>query len=173
MKTLLLSVSLFIGTFAGLQAKTTKFPEKDPAFSVTFPDDWTVAVDSEANLKCKAADGSGVWFIIQKLDAKTEEETKVFLQQIVKTVDLGDAKTAKVSEIKETTTAKGVKLFAITSTNTTSGVEMVYSDTAFAPKKGIYFGLLNIDTAADAKAHEKQITEILNSITPISGDGAE
>jgi hypothetical protein len=173
MKTLLLSVSLFIGTFAGLQAKTTKFPQQDPAFSVTFPDDWTVTVDSEANLNFKAGDGSRIAFLIQKLDAKTEEEMKAFLLQIVKTLDLGDAKTAKVSEIKETTTPKGVKLFAISSANTTSGVEMIYSETAFVPRKGMYFGLLNIETAAEAKGHEQQITEIINSITPISDDGAK
>jgi hypothetical protein len=91
----------------------------------------------------------------------------------VKSLDLGDAKTAKVSEIKEATTPKGVKLFAITSTNTTSGVEMIYSDTEITPSKGMYFGLLNIETATKAKAHEKQITEIVNSITPISGDSAK
>ena len=173
MKTLLVSVCLFIGIVSGLQAKTAKFPEKDPAFSVTFPDDWTVKVDREGNLSCKMGDGSSLSFIIQKLDAKTEEEMKAFLQDIVKSLNLGDAKTAKVSEIKETTTPKGMKLFAITSTNTTLGVEMVYSDTAFAPRIGTYFGLLNIDRGAEAKAHEKQITEILNSITPISGEGAE
>jgi hypothetical protein len=149
------------------------FPEKNPAFTVTYPDDWTVKVDSEANLNFTTGAGSRLSFIIQKLDAKTEEEVKVFLQQIVKTLDLGDAKTAKVSEIKETTTPKGVKLLAITSTNTAIGVEMIYSDTAFAPKKGIYFGLLNIDAAVDAKAHEKQITEVLNSITPISSEDAD
>ena len=130
-------------------------------------------VDFEGNLNCKAGDGSSLSFIIQKLDAKTEEEMKAFLQHIVKSLDLGDAKTAKVSEIKETTTPKGMKLFAITSTNTTSGVEMICSDTAFAPRKGGYFGLLNVETAAEGRAHEKQITDILNSITPVSGEGAE
>jgi hypothetical protein len=173
MKTLLVSVCLFIAIFSGLQAKTTKFPEKDPAFSVTFPDDWTVTLSREGNLNCKAGEGSGIDFLIQKLDAQTDDEVKVFLPQIVKTLDLGDAKTAKVSEIKETTTPKGVKLFAISSANTASGVEMIYLETAFVPRKGMYFGLLNMETAAEAKAHEQQITEIINSITPVSDDGAK
>jgi hypothetical protein len=78
MKTLLLSICLFIGTYSGLEAKTVRFPEKDPAFSVTVPDDWTVTVSSEGNLDCKAGDGSGLAFLIQKLEAKTEEEMKAF-----------------------------------------------------------------------------------------------
>jgi hypothetical protein len=173
MKTLLLSVSLFVGILSSSEAGTATFPEKDPAFTVTYPDDWTVKVDSEGNLNFKAGARSGPSFLIQKLDAKTEEEVTVFLQRIVKSLDLGDAKTAKVSEIKETTTPKGVKLRAITSANTAMGVEMIYSDTAFAPKKGVYFGLLNVGFAADLKAQEKEITEVLNSITPVSGEDAE
>ena len=173
MKTLLLSISWLIWTCSDLQAKTATFPEKDPAFSVDVPDNWTVKVDREGNLSCEAGDGSRFSVIIQKLDAKTEEEMKAFLQRIVRSLDMGDAKTAKVSEIKETTTPKGIKLFAITSTNTAVGVEMIYSDTAFAPRKGMYFGLLNAELAEKAKAHEKQTTEILNSITPISGEGEE
>jgi hypothetical protein len=73
MKTLLLSVSLLIATYPGLGAKTVKFPEKDPAFSITLPDDWIVKTDRDGNLDCKAGDGSRLSFLIQRLDAKTEE----------------------------------------------------------------------------------------------------
>jgi hypothetical protein len=98
---------------------------------------------------------------------------KAYLQSIVKTMDLGDPKTSKVSEIKETTTPNDVKLFGINCTGPAIGVEMFYSATAFSPKKGTYFAILDTETAAEAKAHEKVMSEILNSIKPISGANAE
>lgn len=168
MKTLLLSVSLFIASSLGLSAKTVKFPEKDPAFSVTLPNDWTAEVNKDGNLEGKAGGGSQVGFLLQKLDGKAEEEAKTYLKGIINTIMLGDAKDARISEIKETTTPSGVKLFAITCTGPAAGIEMFYSATAFSPKKETWFAVVTLETAADAKSAEKVMSEILNSLTPAS-----
>jgi hypothetical protein len=98
---------------------------------------------------------------------------KAYLQRIVRTLDLGDPKDSKVGEINETTMATDVKLFGINATNTTIGVDMIYSAAAFAPKKGAYFALLGVETVAGHKAHENMMGEILNSITPIAGGNAD
>lgn len=172
MKTLLLTLSLFIATALGLSAKTVKFPDKDPAFSVTVPDDWTDKVNKDGNLELKAGDGSSAGFFIQKIDARTEEEAKTYLKEIIKTINLGDAKDAKVSESKETTTPTGMKMFEITCTGPAAGIEMFYLAVGFSPKKESWFALLDIETAADAKTYEKKMGEILNSITPTSGGNA-
>ena len=57
MKTLLILVSLLIATSLSLSAKTLKFPEKDPAFSITLPDGWTAVPDKDGNLDCQSGDG--------------------------------------------------------------------------------------------------------------------
>ena len=50
MKTLILSASLLIATSLSLSAKTIKYPEKNPAFNITLPDDWTAG-------DCRGAQG--------------------------------------------------------------------------------------------------------------------
>ena len=168
MKTLLLPVSLFIATSLSLSAKTVKFPEKDPAFSVTVPNDWTDTVNKDGDLECKAGGGSSVGFFIQKIDGKTAEEAKTYLNATIKAIYHGDFKEAKLGESKETTTPTGVKMFGITATGPAEGIEMFYMAVAFSPKKETWFVLLDIEPAADAKAR-KVTGEILNSITPASG----
>ena len=71
MKTLILLASLLIATSLSLSARTIKYPEKNPAFSITLPDDWTVKPNSDGSLKREAGDGSKYNFLIQALDAKT------------------------------------------------------------------------------------------------------
>jgi hypothetical protein len=167
MKTLLLPVSLFIATSLSLSAKTVKFPEKDPAFSITVPNDWTDKVDKDGDLECEAGDGSSAGFLIQKMDAKTEEEAKTYLNVMIKAAYHGDAKDAKVSESKERTTPTGVKMFGIIYTGPAEGIEMSYMAVAFSPKRETWFALLDIEPAAAAKTHERTGV-ILNSITPTS-----
>jgi hypothetical protein len=50
MKTPLILASLLIATSLSLSAKTFKFPEKDPAFSITLPDGWTAVPDKDGTL---------------------------------------------------------------------------------------------------------------------------
>jgi len=166
MKALLFSVSLFVATFAGLEAKTVKHPEKDPAFTITFPDDWSVAPDREGNLRCKAGNGSNFAFSIQKLPAKTEKEIKAYLRKIVQGI-FGDP-TSKIEELKERTTSNDVRLFAITCRGPIMGQEMFYSVTAFSPEEGTWFGIPIVHSAEVIKAHEKVMNEIWNSIKFVS-----
>lgn len=168
MKNLLLPICLFVATSVSLGAKTVKFPEKDPAFGVTIPNDWTDTVDKDGDLECKAGGGSSGGFFIQKIGVKTAEEARIYLNEIIKTIYRGDVKDAKMGESKDTTTPTGVKMFGITANGPAEGIEMFYMAVAFSPKKETWFVLLDIEPAADAKAR-KVTGEILNSITPASG----
>jgi hypothetical protein len=66
-----------------------------------------------------------------------------------------------------------VKLIGVTYIGPMIGVDMFYSATAFSLKKGTYFGIPIIQTPEVAKAHEKVVSEILNSIAAISDGNSE
>ena len=172
MKTLpILAASLLIATSLGLSAKTIKFPDKDPAFSITLPDDWTTKSDKDGNLDCEAGDGSKFSFSIVPTDEiNKEEELKTYLSTLAKTMgDGAEIKDLKVGELKQMTTPKGVKLFGLNANGPSSGVEMVISLAAFAPKKETYFIIMAAAVADVDKAHDQVMGEIINSITPTSG----
>ncbi len=84
--------------------------------------------------------------------------------------DGAEIKDLKVGEIKEMTTPKGVKLFGLNAKGPSSGVEMVISLAAFAPKKETYFIIMAAAVASVDKAHDQAMGEIINSITPLKDD---
>ena len=168
----LLAASLLIATSLGLSAKTIKYPDKDPAFSITIPDDWTATSDKDGNLDCEAGDGSKFSFSIISAEEmkKDEAELKTYLPTLAKTMgDGAEIKDVKVGEIKEMTTPKGVKLIWSQREGAKLRIEMVISLAAFAPKKDIYFIIMAAAMADVDKAHDQTMGEIINSITPISG----
>jgi hypothetical protein len=166
---LLLTATLLLATAFNLSAKTIKYPDKDSAFSITLPDDWTATPDKDGNLDCQAGDGSKFSFsIIPTKDMNKEDELKAYLPKLAQTMGEGAGiKDLKVGDVKEGTTGKGVKLFGLNATGQTSGIDMIISLGAFAPKKGVYFVLMGAEPAEVDKAHDKAMGEIINSITPL------
>jgi hypothetical protein len=166
MKALLILVPvLFVASSAN--AKTISYPEEAPVFTITLPDDWATELNDAGNLHCEAGDGSTFNFLITTPSeaVRSESEMKAYLPKFARNFALD----AKVGEIKETTTAKKLKLFAIavsTGEAEKGGGETVLSLTAFAPKKGAYFIILAANKADLNKSHAKMMDEIINSITP-------
>lgn len=166
---LLLSATLLFATALNLNAKTIKYPEKDPAFSITLPDDWTAKPDKDGNLDCESGDGSKFSFsIVPTKDLNTEADLKAYLPKLAKIMgDGAKMENLKVGEVGEMTTAKKVKLFGLNANGPTSGVEMVISLAAFAPKKDTYFVIMSAEPSEVDKAHGKMMGEIIDSITPL------
>jgi len=80
---LLLAATLFLATALNLKAKTIKYPEKDPAFSITLPDYWTTKPGQDGGLDCKAGDGSKFYFsIVPFEDVNTEADVKAVLPKL-------------------------------------------------------------------------------------------
>lgn len=169
MKTLSIVLSLLIALSCSLEAKTVKFPEKDPLFSITLPDDWTTEVIND-DLECKAGDGSGYSFMIQSSDAKSDDEVKANLPKLIQAMaDNPAVKDFKpMEEVVEMAMAK-VKLFIANGTALNNGTKMVFTVVAFAPKKGTYFNVLTVEPEAVDRAHDKVMGEIMGSIAPTSG----
>jgi hypothetical protein len=173
MKALLILVPvLFVASF--VNAKTIKYPEEDTVFTITLPDDWTTELNDAGSLHCEAGDGSTFTFLITSPSeaVRSESEMKAYLPKFARNFVLD----ARVGEIKETTTAKKLKLFAIAVSmgeTEKGGVETVLSLTAFAPKKGVYFIILAANKADLNKTHARMMEEIINSITPTPEGKAE
>lgn len=169
MKTLLtLAASVLIATSLSLSAKTFKYPEKDPAFSITLPDGWTAAPDKDGNLDCQSGDGSKFSFsIIDSSNITSDAELKTYLPKLADTMAEGaKLKDLKVGDVKEMTTANKVKLMGLNAQGQTEGVKMVISLAGFAPAKGHYFVIMAAESEEVDKAHDKDMGGILNSITP-------
>jgi hypothetical protein len=166
---LVLCAALLCATALNLNAKTIKYPEKDPAFSITLPDDWTATPDKDGNLDCQSGDGSKFSFsIVPTKDLNTEADLKAYLPKLAKGMaDGAKIENAKIGEMGEMTTAKKVKLFGLNANGPTSGIEMVITLAAFAPKKDTYFVIMAVEPSDVDKAHDKMMGEIINSITPL------
>jgi hypothetical protein len=173
MKALLILVPvLYIA--GSLNAKTIRYPEQDTVFTITLPDDWTTELNDAGSLHCEAGDGSTFSFLITTPSeaVRSDSEMKAYLPKFARNFVLD----ARVGEIKETTTAQKLKLFAIAVSmgeTEKGGGETVLSLTAFAPKKGAYFIILAANKADLTKTHAKTIDEIINSITPAPGGKTE
>ena len=175
MKTLILSVSLLIAISSSLCAKTIKYPEYNPSFSITLPDDWTTKANSDGSLEGTTGDGSQFSFMVNPAyEVSADAGLKAYLPKFVQEMsDSAGIKDMKVDAIKETMTSKGVKLFGLSVSGATDGGEMLISLTAFAPKTGTYFIIMAADRAEVEKAHEKVMGEILSSIASIAGGNAK
>lgn len=167
----ILAAILLIATSPGLSAKTIKHPDKDPSFSITIPDDWTAQPGKDGNLDCEAGDGSRFGFsIVAAGEMKKEADLKTHLLTLAKTVgDGAEIKDLKVGEVKEMKTNKGVKLFGLNAKGASSGVDMVISLAAFAPRPDTYFVILAASVGDVDKAYDQTMGDIINSVTPISG----
>ena len=176
MKTLLtFAASLLIATSLSLSAKTIKYPDKDPAFSITLPDGWTAKPDKDGNLDCVAGDGSKFSFsIIASKNITSDDELKTYLPKLAETMGEGaKLKDLKVGEVKEMTTANKVKLMGLNAHGQTEGVAMVISLAGFAPTKGNYFVIMGAESVEVDKAHDKDMGGILNSISPTMGGSGD
>src|SRR5437764_12000333 len=122
---LLLAATLLLATALTLNAKTIKYPEKDPSFSITLPDDWTAKPDKDGNLDCQAGDGSKFSFsIVPSKEVNTEADLKAFLPKLAQgLVDGAKIENVKIGDVREMTETKKVKLFEIERASGRRGVE--------------------------------------------------
>jgi hypothetical protein len=170
-------VAVLVAIGATLNATTVEYPEKHPAFTITLPDGWKATVDQEGNLDCEAGDGSDFGFSIMRTEGRpgmtTEAELKDYLPTLAKEVAGAKIENLDVGAIQEMTTPKNVKLFGVNATGRAAGVDMVISVASFAPQPGTYFVLTSAAVAQVDKAHEKEMNEIVRSITPVVAKPAE
>jgi hypothetical protein len=166
---LIIAAALLFCTSFSLRAETVKFPEKDPAFSVTLPKGWTMTTDKEGNLHLVCPKDNLNTVFIPQPDLKTDEDLAQFLtllaHELEKNLELKDL---RVGEINKSRTENGLKLFRLNASGTDpKGREMILPLAGFAPTTGVYFITSSPCPSDVYKEHQKDNSDIINSITPI------
>jgi hypothetical protein len=166
---LIIAATLLLVPSFSLRAETVKFPEKDPAFSVTPPKGWTVTTDKEGNLHLLCPKDNATTLFIPQPDVKTDDDLAQFLMLLAHELEKNlELKDLRVGEINKSKTENGLKLFRLNASGTTSdGREMILPLAGFAPRTGVYF-ITSAPCPSDVyKARQKDNSDIINSITPI------
>jgi hypothetical protein len=173
-----LVILCFIAITAAEARQTIKFPEANPAFSFTVPDDWTKSLGENGKLDCKAGDETGYTLSIIPLrgmaNITSEVEVKSYLVKLAESM----ARNAKITgldvgDMQEMTNIKDVRFFGLNATGKQGTTEMIVSVVAFAAEPDTYFVLAAASTAIIDKSKEWELNEIIDSITPLSAKAAE
>jgi hypothetical protein len=166
---LIIAATLLLGTSFGLRAETVKFPEKDPAFSVTVPKGWTATTDKDGNLILVCSKDNLTTGFLRQEELKTDDDLAQFLMLLAHEIATKlELKDLRVGEINKSRTENGIKLFRLNASGTDpKGREMILPMAGFAPRTGVYFFTSAPSPAGVYKEHQKDNSDILNSITPI------
>jgi len=164
MKALLIQTAIvLISTSVHLDAKTLKYPQKDPSFSITIPNAWTTTWEKDGSLTCMPHNHSKYVSMVPSENVNSKGELKAQLSKTA--LEAGEnakMKELKLGEIRETTRANRLSLLSVNAWGISHGKQMAFTLVAFAPKKGNYFTVIALEPAA---ASDKEIGAIIRSIT--------
>jgi hypothetical protein len=165
MKSLLIRVTaiLVISICGHVEAKTIRYPQKDPLFRIAIPDSWTTTWENDGSLTCMPRDHSKYVSVIPSENVNTKSELKAQLSKTAR--DAGEnakMKDLKLSQLHETVRSNGLNLMSVNAQGTSRGKPMVFTLVAFAPKTDNYFTVIALEPAA---ARDKEIGAIINSIS--------
>ena len=142
-----------------LQAKTIKFPKKNPEFTVTFPNSWKAEITAAGIISAQPA-GTGYAISIFPVAAKSAraaiEETEAEVDKRFQNV--------KSTEPVEFKTANNVTYLERDYTATDKGSERNLAIVAFSPDGKNYYALFQAGTPEADKQYTEDVIEIVKSI---------
>jgi hypothetical protein len=157
---ILAALALFsAAVIAGGDGNTIVYPEKNPIFSVTFPDDWKTETEEDI-VHAYPADESiylGIWALedAKNLDAALDAVDEA-VASLVKNLKIDDPETMTVNEI-EFMTCDGTGI-------DNDGDKVNVSVALFSPDEKQIFILLYYGTPEAEDAHEDELVGIVKSI---------
>ncbi len=155
---LLCLASFLLAPFANAD-QTINYPEKDPIFSISFPDGWKVDTGDES-VSASSADELVNMELIA-LDAEALDGA-IDLAKESLTEEL---KGIKWTDEPEKGELNGMNVVFINAQTTLEGVKMAVNCCIFAPKKAdTFFMLFNIVPLESLKEHGEAVGKVLNSI---------
>jgi hypothetical protein len=161
-------VALVVCLPALLQAKTLKFPQKHPEFSVTFPNDWKAEITTAGIISAQpkgAAYAISIFPVQANTAAGAIEET---LKEVEKR--FSNIKSNEPSEFKN---ARGVNFLESDMTAKDKGSPRALAIVAFSLDKENYFALFQAGTPEADKQYTQDVVTIVNSITALNSKGNE
>ncbi|HEX4640131.1 MAG TPA: hypothetical protein VH252_02025 [Chthoniobacterales bacterium] len=156
-------VTLFVCLPALVQAKTLKFPEKHPEFSVTFPNDWKAEITKDGIISAQPK-GAAYAISIFPVQATTPEGA---IEETMKEVEnrFSDIKANDPSEFKN---ENGLDFRERDMTGKDKGSPRTLAVVAFSIDQESYFALFQAGTPEADKQYTKDVIAIVNSITALS-----
>jgi hypothetical protein len=158
-------IALFLATPL-LHAKKVEFPEKDPAFTFTMPDGWSTETGKDGRIYCTAPDGFKIGLVASP-GVSDADDAKALLPKILK--GMADAMKCESYKQDEAHTGDMGKLWlaSMQAHCTSEGTEMSLNALVFSVAPGKYFSIVGAAPAKLDKAHDKDMNELIKSITPV------
>jgi hypothetical protein len=158
-QTLLLCLAFITAAPLARADQTINYPEKNPIFSISFPDGWKVDTGDES-VSASSADELVNMELIA-LDAEALDGA-IDLAKESLTEEL---KGIKWTDEPEKGELNGMNVVFINAQTTLEGVKMAVNCCIFAPKKAdTFFMLFNIVPLESLKEHGEAVGKVLNSI---------
>lgn len=147
-----------------LQAKKVEFPENDPAFTFTLPDSWTTETGEEGRIYCAAPDGFKIAIVSSPGISDADDATKSLLKILKGMADAMKCQGYKAEEAKTAEMGK-LSLVSMQAQCKSEGIEMALNALVFALEPGKYFTIVGAAPERVDQAHEKEMNELIRSIT--------
>jgi hypothetical protein len=146
-----------------LAAKTLKFPQKHPEFSVTFPNDWKAEITSAGIISAQPK-GAAYAISIFPVQASTAQGA---IEETMKEVDkrFSNVKANDPVEFKSET---GVKMLETDMMAKDKGSPRSLAIVAFSFDKATYFALFQAGTPEADKQYTDAVISIVNSIASLT-----
>jgi hypothetical protein len=146
-----------------LAAKTLKFPQKHPEFTVTFPNDWKAEITSAGIISAQPK-GAAYAISIFPVQASTAQGA---IEETMKEVDkrFSNVKANDPVEFKSET---GVKMLETDMMAKDKGSPRSLAIVAFSFDKATYFALFQAGTPEADKQYTDAVTSIVNSIASLT-----
>jgi hypothetical protein len=159
------AVILFLGAPL-LHAKTVQFPEKDPAFTFNMPDGWSTESGTDGRIYCTAPDGFKIGLVASP-GVSDADDAKALLPKILK--GMGDAMKCDNYKAEEAHSGEIGKMWltSMEAKCSSEGTDMSLNAVVFSLAPGKYFSIVGAAPATLNKAHDKDMNDLINSITAV------
>jgi hypothetical protein len=158
-------VALFVCLPALVQAKTLKFPEKRPEFSVTFPNDWKAEITKDGIISAQPK-GAAYAISIFPVQATTAQGA---IEETMKEVD-NRFTNIKANDPSEFKNENGLQFRESDMTGKDKGSPRTLSIVAFSVDGDSYFAIFQAGTPEADKQYTKDVISIVNSITALRSE---
>lgn len=150
-------------------AAKTKFPGKDPAFTIELPSDWNSGFDKKETFNSHPpGDETYNFSILDLSDIRSRKELRGALPELAKSAGLKNFKMGDVEETGSDT----MQFLESKGTGESDGLPMTVVVTGFEAQKGRFFALLGVGTVHSNKKYARDYEALAASIEPMKSTAA-
>src|SRR5256714_10644016 len=150
------------------EAKTLKFPQKRPQFSVTFPNDWKAEI-TDAGIISAQPKGAAYAISIFPVEATTAQGA---IEETLKEVEKRFTD-IKPSDPVDFSNDNGIKFLERDFTGKDKGSPRALAIVAFTVERQSYFALFQAGTPEADKQYTQDVVAIVKSITSLKSQGGD